>query len=352
MSSSTLAHPGIGDEIAIAGPGHSSSSPNLHGEILDVLGEPGSELYRVRWSDGTITILPSGAAPKQALVTRATPRTRIRVLGSRGNAGTAGLVDGWIGLGLPVELVGADDLLDGARPDDLVLGRLDVLPTLDGVEPGLLALLLAERRGLRVLNPAHGLLGAHDKLRTARLFAQAHLPHPATVVVPPGSSKLDVETPCVVKPRFGSWGRDVCRCENDRSLAGCLEEMRERPWFRRHGALVQELLPTGRRDLRVIVAGGRVVGAAERVAAEGEWRTNVTLGGSLRRAWPSDDAAELARTAAAVVDADLVGVDLVPTAGRGYVVLELNAAVDFDETYALGDASVFLEIARALNLAG
>ena len=59
---------------------------------------------------------------------------------------------------------------------------------------------------------------------------------------------------------------------------------------------------------------------------------------------------QLARTAAAVVGADLVGVDLLPVGGGAYVVLELNAAVDFDEQYALGDANVYDEIANALRL--
>lgn len=82
------------------------------------------------------------------------------------------------------------------------------------------------------------------------------------------------------------------------ALGVCLETIKDRAWSRRHGAIVQELVPSAGRDLRVIVAGGRVVGAAERVAAVGEWRTNVSLGGTLEPARLSEDAAELAATAA------------------------------------------------------
>ena len=274
---------------------------------------------------------------------------RVRVLASATNEGSAGLVEGWRKLGLAVDLQSGAEALRTARQGDVIVGRLDVLPTLDGVEPGLLALLLLERRGVRVLNPVDALLATHDKLRSAAILQRSRLPHPETGAFT-ASGPPPLAPPCVVKPRYGSWGRDVFRCDSEADLAACLETIRNRPWFRRHGALVQELLPPPGRDLRVIVAGGRVVGAAERVAVEGEWRTNVSVGGSLRPARPDEDAAELARTAAAVVGADLVGVDLLPVGGGRHVVLELNGAVDFDERYALGNESVFVRTAEALRL--
>ncbi len=275
---------------------------------------------------------------------------RVHVLGSSGNTGSVELTRGLRRLGLDVRLRSGAETLRLARPGDVVISRLDVLPTLDGVEPGLLAVLLLERRGIRVVNGVESLLAAHDKLRSARILSRSRLPHPRTSAVVAADRVPPLGAPCVVKPRFGSWGRDVFRCETDDELAACLADVRGRPWFRRHGALVQELLPASGHDLRVLVAGGRVVGAAERVAAEGEWRTNVSLGGSLRRAELSEEASELARTAAAVTGADLVGVDLLPV-GRGeYAVLELNGAVEFDERYALDDRDVFAAVAEALQL--
>jgi hypothetical protein len=53
--------------------------------------------------------------------------------------------------------------------------------------------------------------------------------------------------------------------------------------------------------------------------------------------------------AAAVIGADLVGVDLLPAAW-GYVVLELNGAVEFDRTYDLDGANVFAAAAAVLEL--
>jgi glutathione synthase/RimK-type ligase-like ATP-grasp enzyme len=101
-------------------------------------------------------------------------------------------------------------------------------------------------------------------------------------------------------------------------------------------------------DLRVLVGGGRVVGAAFRVAAPGEWRTNVSLGGVRRTiSEPSGDAAVLALDAAHATGAALVGVDLLPDGRGGWVVAELNGAVEFTREYAPWH-DVFAETAAAL----
>ena len=276
-------------------------------------------------------------------------REVIAVLGSDANEATAELVAAWRELGLDAQLVMRADLGRLTPAKDVVLGRLDVLPTLDGIEPGLLELLLAERRGVEVLNQAGALLDVHDKLRTAARLARVALPHPRTAhlrvpQVPP------FDGPYVVKPRYGSWGRDVVRCEDAHALVEQLESLRDRPWFRRQGALVQEAVPNDGCDLRIVVAGGRVVGAGERIAAPGEWRTNVSCGGELRPVTIDDGVAELARAAAAVVGADFVGVDVMPMRNGRPVVLELNGAVEFDDACSLGGRSVAIAAADALGL--
>jgi len=113
-------------------------------------------------------------------------------------------------------LLPPEDAAERACEGDRVLGRVDVLPTLDGIEPGLSDLRALERSGALVLNPASALRAAHDKRETARRLVAALLPHPRTAHVRGGDPTPEWHGPVVVKPRFGSWGCDVYRCDTPR----------------------------------------------------------------------------------------------------------------------------------------
>jgi [lysine-biosynthesis-protein LysW]--L-2-aminoadipate ligase len=239
------------------------------------------------------------------------------------------------------------EALRALRGGDIAIGRLDVSEHLDGIEAGLWELARLEGAGVRVLNRPRALVAAHDKLATSRALAEAGVAHPRTAHVRAPSSRVALEPPVVVKPRFGSWGRDVVRCDDAATLRRHLAEVVHRRWFKSHGALVQELIPPRGEDLRLLVAGGTVVGAIRRIAPPGEWRTNVALGATRHPATPTADACELALAAARAIEADLVGVDLLPVDG-GHVVIELNGAVEFNEQYALDDGDVFERTMTAL----
>jgi RimK family alpha-L-glutamate ligase len=245
-----------------------------------------------------------------------------------------------------------EQLRSVVRADDLVLARLDVRPTLDGIERGLFELQELEESGrATVFNRSGALFACHDKLATAIALEAADVPHPRTACVDSPSQLSRLEPPLVVKPRLGSWGADVMRCETTFELRRCFREIAKRPWFQQHGALVQALVPPTGRDLRVLVAAGRPVGAIARQAPPGEWRTNVALGATrIPVARPPRDAVALAVAAAAAVDVDFAGVDLLPLPGGGWAVLELNAAVDFTSQYSLGRRDVAAETVARLAL--
>ena len=274
----------------------------------------------------------------------------VAIIAHRAGGTNGPLVDAWRTLGIDARLVAPEEAPDLLGPGDVALLRIDVSQELDGIEPGLDRVPDLRLRGVRILNSPWALIGAHDKLETVRRLADAGLPHPRTTHVVRPDADVDIAMPVVVKPRHGSWGRDVSRCASEDALRARLRAVEGCSWFRTQGALVQELVEPVRHDLRLIVAGAEVVGAAERRPRRDEWRTNVSLGGGLAAASPDDDARRLALAAAAAVGADLVGVDLLPLPGGGYTVLELNGAVDFDDRYSLTGEPIFPAVARALGL--
>jgi [lysine-biosynthesis-protein LysW]---L-2-aminoadipate ligase len=229
---------------------------------------------------------------------------------------------------------------------DIALNRLDVSRELDGVEEGIWSVTQLEAQKVRVFNRPPALLSCHDKLLTARLLGAAGVPHPRTRRLESGRSGDALRYPVVAKPRFGSWGCDVELCSDPEALERYVSLMRTRSWWR-IGGIVQELVQPLGIDLRVIVAGGQVVGAASRTAAPGEWRTNVAVGGTPSGAVPPADARELALAATAALGIDFAGVDLLPL-GDGWIVLEVNGAVDVRPIYSL-DVDVYTAALTSLQ---
>lgn len=90
-------------------------------------------------------------------------------------------------------------------------------------------------------------------------------------------------------------------------------------------------------------AAGEVVGAVKRVAAAGEWRTTSRSAALGAPTFPLREACRLAVDAASAFGIDLCGVDLLPDGCGGWIVVELNGAVDLAAEYSLAAGNVFDE---------
>jgi RimK family alpha-L-glutamate ligase len=266
---------------------------------------------------------------------------KLAIVAHRDSETNAALVAAGNALGITTLRLEPREALTALEAGDVAVGRLDVRETLDGIEDGMRELEKLAAAGVTVLNPPAALAVTHDKLLTARALRRAGLPHPHTWLIADGLPAPVPELPVVLKPRFGSWGRDVTLCTTHEDV-----ELTTRLLWTQHGVLAQELVPPLGWDVRLVVAGGRIVGAARRIAADGEWRTNVALGGRSVPYVAPPLARSLAILAGDAVHADLVGVDLLPTA-NGWVVAELNGAVDFRAWYGEDVyAAALLELLR------
>src|SRR5436305_13974413 len=123
----------------------------------------------------------------------------------------------------------------------------------------------------------------------------------------------------VVKPLFGAMGNGIVRVE-DHDVAQRVFRALE---LERTVYYVQRTIdPVGRRDLRVLVVAGETAGAMERVTDS--WRANIARGARPRPAVLSEDERGVALAAAAAVEADVAGVDLLIGPDGEAFVLEVN----------------------------
>lgn len=206
---------------------------------------------------------------------------------------------------------------------DAVLVRIIPTGSLEQIIYRVNALHWIEERGVPVMNAPRAIERCVDKFYTTALLQEAGLPVPETIVCEGAAAAIAAVREMgdvIVKPIFGSLGHGIVRI-SDPDVAFRVVEPLEQV-----GSVfyVQRIVDHGGRDIRVFVVGGRVVGAIERAAPAGEWRTNVSRGGSVRpfelpAAWE-----RLALRAAAAVGADYAGVDLLPSHDGVVFVLEVN----------------------------
>jgi ribosomal protein S6--L-glutamate ligase len=214
-----------------------------------------------------------------------------------------------------------DELRQRGRLPDLVLPRVGSRHT--SAELAVLTALI----DAGVFSPASpkALYAAMDKAETCARLSAADIPTvPGAVVVSAvdGIPAWLGDGPFVVKPRLGSQGRDVLMAVTRRELPAKIEEV----LARNEGALVQPLIPMRRpRDLRVLVIDGVAAAGCWRIAADGEFRSNVHLGASTEAAALDDEATRVACAAAQALGLAHAGVDLLPTPS-GYLVLEINGS--------------------------
>jgi ribosomal protein S6--L-glutamate ligase len=95
------------------------------------------------------------------------------------------------------------------------------------------------------------------------------------------------------------------------------------------GEMIQPFLATGH-DYRVIVIGGKALGAMKKTAPKGEFLTNVVRGGTATKAELTKELRDLSVKAARLFQADYVGVDIMYDKKGNPYILEVNRGAQFE----------------------
>jgi RimK family alpha-L-glutamate ligase len=206
---------------------------------------------------------------------------------------------------------------------DAVLARIIPNGSLDQIVFRVNALHWLEQHGVLVVNSPRSIERTVDKFFTSALLQEASIPVPETVVCESREEAMaTVERfgEVIIKPIFGSMCQGLVRVNSPDVAFRVIQALEQlRTVF-----YVQRAVDHDGRDVRVFVVDGRVIGAMERHAPEGDWRTNVARGGVARSIRLPPEWDELAIRAADVVGADYAGVDLLPARDGQVFVLEVN----------------------------
>jgi RimK family alpha-L-glutamate ligase len=203
--------------------------------------------------------------------------------------------------------------------------------------------------GVVVVNSADAIMGARDKLLAHQMLAEAGIPFPRTVLARQPSDvskmvKLVGGPPVILKLMSGTHGKGVMLGRDLDEIQASLDTV----WALNQTLLIQEYVQSAGTDIRVLVVGGRVLGAMQRTAKLGRFRANVHQGAEVSP-YPLDDELEwLALRATEVVGLDISGVDLI-RGKDGYRVIEVNSAPGFEGFERATGRNVAAEMLRYIR---
>ncbi len=189
--------------------------------------------------------------------------------------------------------------------------------------------------GIPVFNTAGGISLSDNKLLTYLALIKEAIPTPATVAFPmlyPGYTSTTEQItflldtvegafgyPLIIKEAFGSFGLQVQLIENRRDLTAAYQRLMHQP------ALFQQYIASARGvDMRVQVVGNTAVAAMKRINAN-DFRSNVTIGGTIEACEIPKDYAIMAVRATKALGLHFAGIDLLMDADGSPIVCEVNS---------------------------
>ena len=189
-----------------------------------------------------------------------------------------------------------------------------------------------EKLGVIVINNSSAIELVKDKLATHQKLATHLIPTPKTMLlhfpVKTQVIKDEIGFPCVVKVITGSYGRGVHLCNNRKQFEATMELI-DNLGSKRTMIVQEYIAATNGTDLRVLVIGGKVIGAMQRTAPKGDFRANISNGGTGSPFPLTSEIEHISRETARVMGLDIAGVDLLFDVDT-YKVCECNSAPGFE----------------------
>lgn len=194
---------------------------------------------------------------------------------------------------------------------------------------------MLEKCGMRLFNSHYAVEVCDDKMVTSIELSNNNIPMPITL---PGllcydpQEEVSEETlsniekklgyPLIVKTSYGSLGKGVYKADNREQLSVIAKELK----CKSH--LFQQFIKTSAgRDIRVIVIGGKFIAAMIR-QSNGDFRSNLELGGVGTPILPPQEVIEMCEKTAKILKLDYCGIDVLFGENK-YYICEVNSNAFF-----------------------
>lgn len=181
--------------------------------------------------------------------------------------------------------------------------------------------------GIFSTQSASGIRAASNKFETHQKLSIAGVKTPKTIFSKsPKHIKFLIDKigglPAIAKGTKGSLGLNVMILKDVEQTNSTMEAL----YYNQVETILQAFVDGKSKDIRAIVVGDEVVAAMERTGKKGEFRANVSLGGTGAKIELSDADKELCIKAAKSINLDVCGVDLIKDPEGNSYILEINAA--------------------------
>ena len=228
------------------------------------------------------------------------------------------------------------------------LGRYDaVLPRIGASQTsyGTAIVRQFEMIGDFVINKSDAIKSSRDKLRSLQVLAKHGIDMPITGYASHTMDIHDViekvgKTPLIMKLLQGTQGNGMVLAETMKAAESVMNAFKQVD----ADILIQEFIKESSGvDIRAIVVGKKVVAAMQRVAPEGEFRSNVHRGAATKHINLTPEEEEIAIKSTKILGLSVAGVDLMRSK-RGPLVLEVNSSPGLQGIELLTGADVAGEI--------
>ena len=202
-------------------------------------------------------------------------------------------------------------------------------------------------RGPVSLNGPGAIQRSRDKFSSLQELAAAGLPVPATAITRhedelPAAIAAVGGAPVILKLREGTQGVGVMKADSVVSAKSIIHAL----WSLEQSVLVQEFIAeSSGTDVRAFIVDGKVVGAMSRRALDGDFRSNLHLGGRAARVTLTREMRDISVAAAKVFGLRVAGVDLL-LASRGPLVTEVNPSPGLEGIEGITGLDVAKSIVR------